>query len=377
MQLSCDACQSRYKIADARVAGRVVRIRCRKCGAILVASGVPAEEPAATEPSPRSSLRTGERNEQSVLFSLSALQETHAHAPPPAHRQPPTLPTDGSGLVDLRSLMPSVASRAARPDPAEAIAHLGLGGVFAPELFVAEPTPSAFMSRTIERPAGRRSLVVAVVGGALAFGIASTALAWALARRPPPSPAASVVLAPSPAPATPETRPIESTAVATRHEEPAPDPVVRALPLAPSRPAPAHPSSAPVASAVAATPDAVPRCCPGETDTACAIRREVGVDCGASASPASAAPPPFDSAAASRALASVDLRGCASGSATPGHARITFQPGGSVSDVVVDAPSTPGAATERCVGAAYRRAKILAFSGPAVTVGKRFVLGAP
>jgi hypothetical protein len=84
----------------------------------------------------------------------------------------------------------------------------------------------------------------------------------------------------------------------------------------------------------------------------------------------------FDSAMAARALSAVSLRACgrAGGPVGAGHARVTFQPTGSVSDVVVDTPELTGTATERCIAQAYRRVRVGGFSGPALTVGKRFVV---
>ncbi len=49
MKILCDACGTKYSIADDRVAGKVFKIRCKKCSAILVVKGAapePAPEPA-------------------------------------------------------------------------------------------------------------------------------------------------------------------------------------------------------------------------------------------------------------------------------------------------------------------------------------------
>jgi predicted Zn finger-like uncharacterized protein len=39
MKISCQSCQSKYTIADDKVAGKVVKIRCKKCGATIVVNG--------------------------------------------------------------------------------------------------------------------------------------------------------------------------------------------------------------------------------------------------------------------------------------------------------------------------------------------------
>lgn len=52
MKIVCDSCSAKYSIADEKVAGRVFKIRCKKCGAAIVVRGdeiaVPEEEEAST-----------------------------------------------------------------------------------------------------------------------------------------------------------------------------------------------------------------------------------------------------------------------------------------------------------------------------------------
>src|SRR5215468_11156923 len=45
MKISCQACQAKYTIADEKVLGKVVKIRCKKCGATIVVNG---NDPSAT-----------------------------------------------------------------------------------------------------------------------------------------------------------------------------------------------------------------------------------------------------------------------------------------------------------------------------------------
>ena len=58
----------------------------------------------------------------------------------------------------------------------------------------------------------------------------------------------------------------------------------------------------------------------------------------------------------------------------PGHARITFQPDGHVSAVVVDAPPNMSKTWTLCVENRFRLARIPPFKGAPVTVGKSFLL---
>ena len=39
MKITCQACQAKYNVADDKVQGKIVKIRCRKCGATIVAQG--------------------------------------------------------------------------------------------------------------------------------------------------------------------------------------------------------------------------------------------------------------------------------------------------------------------------------------------------
>jgi predicted Zn finger-like uncharacterized protein len=39
MKITCQSCQSRYNVADEKVQGKIVKIRCRKCGATIIVNG--------------------------------------------------------------------------------------------------------------------------------------------------------------------------------------------------------------------------------------------------------------------------------------------------------------------------------------------------
>ena len=60
MKFSCDKCEAKYQIADEKVAGKTVRMKCRKCGILIqvraerTAAGVRAVplEAAAAKPAP-------------------------------------------------------------------------------------------------------------------------------------------------------------------------------------------------------------------------------------------------------------------------------------------------------------------------------------
>ncbi len=50
MKIVCDACGAKYSIADEKVAGKVFKIRCKKCSNIIVVRGSSGEEAAAAAP---------------------------------------------------------------------------------------------------------------------------------------------------------------------------------------------------------------------------------------------------------------------------------------------------------------------------------------
>jgi len=39
MKITCQSCQSKYNVADEKVQGKIVKIRCRKCGSTIVVQG--------------------------------------------------------------------------------------------------------------------------------------------------------------------------------------------------------------------------------------------------------------------------------------------------------------------------------------------------
>jgi predicted Zn finger-like uncharacterized protein len=381
MKLSCPTCNAKYSIADDKVRGRVVKIRCKKCGAIVIARGDTPDEqggqvcapPEHPEPSPTP--RTGERNEESVLFSLSALRRPPAWSPPP----PPT--TEGSGLLDIRMLARALPTEPARRTASDDIVNLGFGGVLAPQILTCEQVPaSAPIHAAPERARSRRWVVHPALIGPM-VSVVALIVPLSLMRRTAVAPVSAVPVVAAPV-AAPEVAVLATPNVdAGALPEVAPPPLVARAIVAPAHVAMRSASTTPGERAAPLLParpvDRSARCCPGETETACEMRRSVGAACAVTApTPPATDVGAFDGAAAARALSAVSLRACsrAGGPVGPGHARVTFEPGGNVSGVVVDSPELSGTATERCVAQAYRRVRIGAFSGPALTVGKRFVL---
>ncbi|MBX3229560.1 MAG: hypothetical protein KIT84_04430 [Labilithrix sp.] len=87
--------------------------------------------------------------------------------------------------------------------------------------------------------------------------------------------------------------------------------------------------------------------------------------------------PEFDRIAAATAINEVDLSKCKATNAAKGdgHVTITFAPAGDASDVKIDKGPWIGTPVAKCMTKAFKKAKVPAFKGDAVTVGKTFKFG--
>ncbi|MDB4942157.1 MAG: hypothetical protein JWP97_1691 [Labilithrix sp.] len=83
---------------------------------------------------------------------------------------------------------------------------------------------------------------------------------------------------------------------------------------------------------------------------------------------------PFDRAAASQALAAVDLVKCKSTNAPrgDGHVVVKFGPAGVATEAAVDKGPMMGTPVARCIVTQFKKAKVPAFTGDVVAVGKSF-----
>src|SRR3954453_20395055 len=50
MKIVCGSCQAKYSIADEKVAGKVFKIRCKKCSEVIVVRGDEQQAAAASAP---------------------------------------------------------------------------------------------------------------------------------------------------------------------------------------------------------------------------------------------------------------------------------------------------------------------------------------
>jgi hypothetical protein len=83
---------------------------------------------------------------------------------------------------------------------------------------------------------------------------------------------------------------------------------------------------------------------------------------------------PFDKAVAASVLSSVDLVKCKSTNAPrgEGHIVVTFTPAGTATEAVVDKGPWLGTPVAKCIAKEFKKAKVPAFSGDGVQVGKSF-----
>jgi len=83
---------------------------------------------------------------------------------------------------------------------------------------------------------------------------------------------------------------------------------------------------------------------------------------------------PFDKQAASDVLSSIDLVKCKSTNAPrgEGHIVVKFTPAGSATEATVDKGPLVGTPVAKCIAKEFKKAKIPAFKGEIVQVGKLF-----
>lgn len=241
----------------------------------------------------------------------------------------------------------------------------------------AQPTAAAPQAASAQAPSAapkkRTGLVLALAGL-----LAAVAVGAQLTTRQAPPAEPSDALAPTtatPRGAEPEltaAEPAELPAVAapatseeTALEQPSPEPAVGAATPAEARAEPPKQVSAPVAAN--AKPPAPPAALP-------AVEKAVIPPKPEAAAPGTA----FNRAAAASALsnAAADASACRKAGDPSGVASVTvtFAPSGRVTSANVSGPPFAGTATGGCIAATLRRAKVPAFDGELVTVGKTIVV---
>jgi hypothetical protein len=335
---------------------------------------------------------TGQRNENSVLFSLNALTQS---AP---KEEAPAGPGEGSGLIDIRALSASMGNTGpTKSGHVDDIMNLGGGGAFGAALtapVLAPPMMDGGLGFDgTPRKDNTKLMLIGIIGAAVILALVIVLVA--VLRKPAEPLVAAPVAAPtdttaasaaSAAAAPSATAPTPSASVAANDNAAAPQPPGQtagggggdtthhhhgggggggtggALPAFVA-PAPAAPAAAPKSAGGGSLAD--------QMKSAAGPDNTFGGGGGGGGGGSSA---PFDRGAAAAALGSVNVAGCkkSDGPTGSGHIKITFAPTGSVASAQVDQPPFAGTAVGGCVAGKFRSAHIPAFAGSSVTVGKSF-----
>ena len=359
---------------------------------------------------------TGQRNESSVLFSLSALTEGgKAESAASANRT--TATSDGSGLIDIRALSQTMGSDDKKDTNARVddIMNLSGGGAFGAALAapILAPPPLEMTNDAYGAygaAGGQKSnkmLFIAIIAGAamIAIGIvvavivarptvapvdannpAGTASGMGTAAATGAATGTGAMAAndPNAAPTGAVTAP-----AATGDNTPPPPGTGNANGKTPAVTGAAKPAGATgggaaagahtAAAAVAANdPPAAPKAPEPPKDFAGALAAAAGKpkDTPADTGGGGGATAPFDRGAAAGALGGVNVQSCkkSDGPTGGGHVTITFAPNGSVSSAIVDQGPFPGTPVGGCIAGKFRAAHIPAFAGGAVKAGKSFTI---
>jgi predicted Zn finger-like uncharacterized protein len=338
----------------------------------------------------------GQRNENSVLFSLNALTQ---NAP---KEENPGPQGDGSGLIDIRALSATMAPQSKRSNHVDDIMNLGGGGAFSAALaapVLAPPSADAgdvYGAPTAE--SGKSNKMMFVLIG---VGVLIVALLLVVLLRKPETPVATGTT-PAGGTATagsggPVAANDTSTAAPTPTTPPAADSTMGAA-TPPGQPAPVDPTKSTTSGSTAsasthkssssnsnsnsntsapAAPVIPPSTGGGSSSLDDMMKKAAGNTGGPSAPPpSSASTAQFDRGAAAGALGAVNVASCKKGDGPTGagHVSVTFAPDGSVATAVVDQPPFAGTAVGGCVAGKFRGARVPPFAGGSVKVGKSFVI---
>ena len=343
---------------------------------------------------------TGQRNENSVLFSLNALTQNA-----PKEEAPQAPGAEGSGLIDIRALSASMGEKTSdKRSHVDDIMNLGGGGAFSADQhapLLGPPKKDGVGLDASGQPLkdNTKMMLIAIIGAG--FLIALAIVLVVLLKKPaePRSrrPIAATDRYGSGCPATASATAPTATAPRLRAAAAAATDRYRRRAASAERAATTAltTAAARVAAAVAhrgggggsgrpapfvpPAPAAQParrRRRRGAKSLADALKASAGGGDSTPAPAAQSSAAPFDRGAAAAALGSVSVGGCkkSDGPTGSGHVSITFAPSGNVQSAVVDQPPFAGTAVGGCVAGKFRGAHIPAFSGAAVHVGKSFTI---
>ena len=223
MKIVCNNCSTKYSVADEKVAGKVFRTPCKRCGSTMIIEGTGAVS--------REQNLLAERHENSVLFSLNNLASLAD--PPPARNRPEATRTEGSGLLDIRRMASAYLS-----EKTETTAEFDGFATMTPT------TPLVFAQPIAASRANSKSPLLWLVGGATGMAaIAAIAVSLVLFKTSEKANAQAspvVAVAETPVSASPTPAPITVPQPVVEPEPVKPEPV---KPEPTSQPKPEKPAT--------------------------------------------------------------------------------------------------------------------------------------
>jgi predicted Zn finger-like uncharacterized protein len=126
MKFLCENCKAKYQIADDKVAGRTVKMKCRKCGNMIEV------EASVTETSVAAKMPTedGPRASTGVSATQGAVQAAASGTPPPRPLVPPPRPITGAMKAGGGPPVPAPLVRPTPHPDAAPESTSGLAGAF-------------------------------------------------------------------------------------------------------------------------------------------------------------------------------------------------------------------------------------------------------
>jgi predicted Zn finger-like uncharacterized protein len=343
-------------------------------------------------PEPHLDPRTGARNENSVLFSLSALTSKG----PDANRPLPMPGSEQSGLIDIRQLSAQMGKpeAGAKRSKVDDIMNLSGGGAFAPSLespVLAAPSLDQYAapadgSAGPAPAAGRKKMLLVgaggfvLVAGALAVAFMVTGGKGADAKGASAAPASASAAMTAAAPAATAAATAAPAASETAAAAPSAAPAASSEATEAPKTAAPKPAAAPAAAAPAPAPKPVAAAPKPAAGNSLAAAMAAGAAPAPAAAPAAAAESdqPFNMGEAKSRLAAmasnVDSCKKPNGPTGTGRVVVTFAPSGAAQSAVVSGPPFEGTPTGTCVGAKFRGVRVPAFGGSPFSVSKSFTI---
>ena len=324
---------------------------------------------------------TGQRNENSVLFSLNALT-SKGPGPGPGGRPMPAT-SEASGLIDIRQLGAQIGmGEDKKKSRIDDIMNLAGGGAFSPSLSAPvmsappieeyAPQPEAMATGQLPAAGKSKALIFGAIGAGVvvicgAIGVAAMVMGKsdkADGDKTAGSASASTATAPttSAAMTAPSAAPSDTTA--------APPPTDTSTATAATTASPTATTAKTAATTATTATTAATK--PTTTTTATAAPTAT-----ATAAAAAGADQPFNMGEAKARLASIagSVQGCKKGDVSgSGRVVVTFAPGGNVASAVVSGPPFEGTPTGACIASRFRGAHVPAFAGSPFSVSKSFTI---